>query len=330
MTPGYAIERLDALRAIADPQRLHLLRLLLNGPMTISMLGGRLGKHPAWVRHHVKVLETAGLVRLAEVRTTRNFTEKFYAATAAAFSVSMSIRADAADRPPLVAMVSHDIAVEMLAADSAARSPLAVLVAGSLDSLIGVRQGLADIAGCHLLDADSGQYNAPYARHIFPDREMVLVTLAHREQGLITAPGNPCRISGVDDLCEGDLRVANRKRGSGTRLWLDRALASRGADVQRIAGYESSLATHTEVAEAVAHGLADVGLGIAAVAERYGLGFVPLFRERYDLVMPADIYEREETHRLLERLNTVAFRNAVSTIPGYGSEGTGDELRLAV
>ncbi|MDY0087912.1 MAG: substrate-binding domain-containing protein [Coriobacteriia bacterium] len=330
MAAAHTIERLDALRAVGDPHRLQMLRLLLSGPMTISMIGSRLDRHPAWVRHHVKVLEAAGLAHLAEVRTTRNFTEKFYTATAAAFTISMSIRAEAAPGSPLVAMVSHDIAVEMLAAECAGCSPMAVLVAGSLDSLIGVRQGLADIAGCHLLDAESGQYNAPYARHIFPDREMVLVTLAHREQGLITAPGNPHRIMNVDDLAEGGLRVANRKRGSGTRLWLDHALASRSADVRAIVGYDSALATHTEVAEAVAHGIADVGLGIAAVAERYGLGFVPLFRERYDLVMPSDIYEREETHRLLERLNTAAFKHAVSTIPGYESAGMGDEIRLAV
>lgn len=330
MRSAYSIDTLEALRTIAEPHRLEILKLLLGRAQTISMLGTHLDKHPAWVRHHVKALEAAGLVHLAEVRTTRNYTEKFYEATAAAFMVSMSIRAEPGPHSPLVAMVSHDMAVEILATDSFEGQPLGILVSGSLDGLIGVRQGLADIAGCHLLDAQSGEYNTPYVQHIFPDQDMVLVTVAHREQGLMTPSGNPRGIKGIEDIAEGSLWVANRNKGSGTRLWLDRALAALGADTSKIAGYDSSYPTHTQVAEAVASGAADVGLGIAAAANRLGLGFVPLFRERYDLVMSAGTYEKPGTHRLIERLHTSSFKNAVSTIPGYESGCTGDELRLAV
>jgi putative molybdopterin biosynthesis protein len=324
------VNRLDAIRVLAEPHRLAILRLLLARPHTISMLGARLGKHPAWVRHHMKALEAVDLVKLAEIRTTRNYTEKFYTGTAAAFTVSLLVRPEPGPDSPLIAMVSHDMAVEALADDPDDPHPLATMVTGSLDSLIGVRQGLADIAGCHLLDSDTGQYNAPYARHIFPDREVILVTVAHREQGLIVPPANPRRISTIADIAGGRLRLANRNRGSGTRLWIDQALAELGADPSEIPGYETSYQTHTGVAEAVARGDADVALGVEAVAERLGLGFVPLFRERYDLVMPVEVYQREETVRLIERLHSSAFRHTVSRIPGYESGATGDELRLAV
>lgn len=324
------ISRLDAIRALADPHRFAILRILLAQPLTITQLGARLGKHPAWVRHHVKALEAAKLVKLTEVRTTRNFTEKYYAGTSAAFSISLIVRPEPGPDAPLIAMVSHDMAVEALADDPDDRHPLATMVTGSLDSLIGVRQGLADIAGCHLLDSDTGEYNAPYARHIFPDRDVILVTLAHREQGLIVAPANPHGISAIADVAEGTLRLAHRNRGSGTRLWTDHALTELGADPSTIPGYETAFDTHTGVAEAVARGAADVAVGVAAAAERLNLGFVPLFRERYDLVMPVEVYQRDETVRLIERLHSTAFRHIVSRIPGYESGATGDELRLAV
>jgi putative molybdopterin biosynthesis protein len=324
------ISRLDAIRALADPHRFTILRILLEQPLTITQLGSRLGKHPAWVRHHVKALEAADLVKLAEVRTTRNFTEKYYSGTSAAFVISLVVRPEPGPDSPLIAMVSHDMAIEALADDPDDPHPMATMVTGSLDSLIGVRQGLADIAGCHLLDSDTGQYNTPYARHIFPDREIMLITVAHREQGLIVAPGNPRGISTITDLAEGTVRIANRNRGSGTRLWIDHALAALGADPTAIPGYETAYETHTGVAEAVARGDADTAVGVAAAADRLGLGFVPLFRERYDLVMPIEVYQREETVRLIERLHSTAFRHTVSRIPGYESGATGDELRLAV
>lgn len=325
-----SIDRLDAVRAVADPHRLALLRLLLGRRHTISSLGAALDRHPAWIRHHVKALETAGLVRLVEERTTRNYTEKFYSATAAAFTVSLLIRPQASDRPSLVALVSDDMAVDLLASGEAERTGLITGVTGSLDGLIGVRQGLADMAGCHLMDADTGQYNIPFARHLFPDRDIMVVTLAHREQGLMLAPGNPRGLQGIEDLADPAVRFANRNRGSGTRVWIDRALHAAGIDALKVAGYDQPVDTHSAAAALVASGAADVAVGIAAAAESAGLDFVPLFRERYDLVMPEEIYLAEEVSRLLDRLHTTAFRRSVSRIRGYDSDAMGDEYRLAI
>ena len=193
-----------------------ILRLLLARQRTLSGLGEILGKHPAWVRHHVKVLEAAGLVHVAEERTTRNYTEKFYAATGAAFTVSMLVNPSPRQASSLVAMVSDDLAVELLADGRGPGTKLITAVTGSLDGLIGVRQGLADIAGCHLLDSDTGQYNLPYVRHLFPDRDIRVVTVAHREQGMIVAPGNPLSLTSLADAVSAGARLANRNRGSGT------------------------------------------------------------------------------------------------------------------
>lgn len=326
-----SIDRLEAVRAVSEPHRMEIIRLLLAGPHTLTSLGRALDRHPAWIRHHVQALEAVGLVRLAEERKTRNFVEKFYVASAAAFTISLLIRPDDRERPSLVALVSHDLAVEMLAdRDLAGGVNLMPAVTGSLDSLIGVRQGLADMAGCHLLDADTGEFNIPYARHMFPDRDIVVVTLAHREQGLMVAPGNPLALRDITHISDGRVRFVNRNRGSGTRMWIDRHLAHAGIPASSVAGYETMVDTHTQVARMIAAGEADAGIGIAAAAEQFGLDFIPLFQERYDLVVPEDIYRTRQVEPLFEVLHTKAFRTSVSKIRGYDSTGMGSEYRLAL
>jgi len=325
-----SIDRLEAVRAVSEPHRLEILRLLLARPHTISSLGRELGRHPAWVRHHVQSLEAVGLVYLAEERVTRNFTEKYYRASAAAFTVSLLIRPDERERKSVVALVSHDLAVELLASSEERSFHLAAGVAGSLDSLIGVRQGLADVAGCHLLDAETGEYNVPYARHLFPDRDVMVVTLAHREQGLMVAKGNPMGIGSLADTAEKGARLANRNRGSGTRMWIDRELARAGIEPDVVPGFDRVVDTHTEAARLVAIGAADVAVGISGAAASFDLDFVPLFNERYDLVMPDEIYRTEEVAKLIDVLHTKAFRHSVAGIRGYDPRSMGDEYRLGI
>jgi putative molybdopterin biosynthesis protein len=300
-------------------------------PATISQLGRSFAKHPAWVRHHIVTLERAGLVELAEERVTRNYTEKFYRATAGAFSVHELIVPEYDDGEHLVALGSNDPVLELLAAGEDAEDPSVVPVSiGSLDGLIALRQGLSDIAGCHLLDVDSGDYNVPFVRHLFPDRSVVVLTLVHREQGLVTASGNPLKLREIADVVRPDVRLINRNPGSGTRLWLDQQLQALGVSASLVPGYDTTATTHAEVAEAVASGTADVGIAVRVVAERAGLGFVPLFRERYDLVIPAERYEDPALRPLLDRLGERAFRDAVGRLPGYDMETSGREVRLAV
>lgn len=318
------LTRDDQLRAIADPNRLSILRELMSSPATISQLGSRRDRHPAWVRHHVKTLEAAGLVALVETRTTRNYTEKYYAATAPAFSLQRVLRASGPDAP-LVVFASHDFAVGLLASGLDERHRPVIGVSGSLDNLVALRQGLADVAGCHLLDIPSGEYNVPFVRHLFPDRPVRVFTVAHREQGLVTATGNPLAISTVEDLAGRTLRFVNRNRGSGTRLWLDERLRSLGIDPLSIEGWDTEVETHSEAAAAVASDQADVALAVRAAAESEGLGFVPLFRERYDLIVPSDRIDEPDVARLLERLQSRPFRQETQRLHGYETDETGDE-----
>jgi putative molybdopterin biosynthesis protein len=321
----------EQLAALSDGHRLAILRRLMCGPSTLSRLGRLFDKHPAWVRHHLKRLEAVGLVEPAGERTTGNYTEKFYRACAGAFSVHMLIAPATGSRDQIMMLGSDDFALQMLAGDlndgpgDFEMIPSAI---GSLDGLVALRQGLADIAGCHLFDAEAHEYNAPFLRHLFPDRALEMVTLAHREQGLMTSANGRVKVSDVRDLAGGGIRFANRNAGSGTRVWLDARLRELAIPPDAIEGYDVELRTHTDVALAVASGNADAGLGIRAAADRFGLRFTPLFTERYDLVFAAERAEEEPFARLRDRLDSRAFRSEVGRLRGYDSEHTGDGVRI--
>lgn len=332
MEPVARIGRQDQLAELADGHRRAILQRLMVSPATLSQLGREFGRHAAWIRHHLKRLEAVGLVELAEVRVVRNYTEKYYRATAGAYAVHLLIVPETSARESVVVLGSHDFALEILAAEATGQrgAPAVVPAAiGSLDGLVALRQGLADVAGCHLFDAEAREYNLPFLRHLFPDRRMVAFTLAHREQGLIVPAGNPLRIASVEDLARPGLTIANRNEGSGTRVWLDRTLRDAGIEPEGLAGYGEPLTTHSAVAERVAAGRADVGLGIRAAAEHFSLGFVPLFQERYDLVVDAERAGDAALAPLLDRLLAGSFKAEVRRLSGYDAGHTGDELRPA-
>jgi molybdate-binding protein len=326
------VDRLDQIRALGDPNRLAIVRLVLAGPATLSQLGVALGHHPAWVRHHVKTLEQAGLVELAETRKVGNYTEKYYRATARALTVGMMVLPQPTERGLIVIVGSDDLALALLGDtlhDDPSGPDVFRLAMGSLEGLIALRQGLGNVAGCHLLDPESGEFNLPHARHLFPGRSLALVTLAHREQGLIVAPGNPLRLTGLSDLAGGGATIVNRNSGSGTRVWIDRLLSSEGVPHEALRGYDDEVSTHGEVAAAVAEGRADAGIGILAAARRLDLGFVPLFEERYDLVVPAETRDSDLLRPLFERLTTRDFKRDVERLGGYRTTHTAEEILLA-
>ena len=321
----------EQIRLLADGRRLAILRRLLAEPATLSQLGKAFGKHPAWIRHHVKVLESAGLVALARTQVVGGFVEKYYEATGQGFAITGLVLPEWPDGRSLVLTGSHDLALERLGARLAHRrhgSRLYPWVLGSLDGLIALRQGAGHLAGCHLLDVEAEEYNAPYVARLFPGQEMVLVTLAHREQGLVTRRGNPLAIHGLEDLARPDVRLANRIRGSGTRIWLDRRMRELGLTGSRVRGYERELATHTDVASAVAEGSADLGLAIRAAGTVPELDFIPLFKERYDLVMPLDLYQSHQAMPLLDELHQGAFWREVEALGGYDTAHSGESRQL--
>lgn len=336
MEPIRRIQRLEQFKLLGDPRRLLILQKLMSGPQTLSSLGKALGEHPARVRHHLKLLEQAGFIELVEVRTGRGFTEKYYYAHAQALIYHGLILPEVFQQEhsggarPIVALGSHDLALELLAEQmrgDPACPNLLVLPVGSLDGLIALRQGLGQLAGVHLYDPTSGDYNLPYVRRIFPDRPVRVVSFVERTQGLLLPPGNPLNLKEVSDLARPGVQLMNRNPGSGTYLWLHQEIRRLGITQQQIRGWENQVVTHSEMGEAIARGKANAGIGLQAVAAPFGLDFVPLFEERFDLVLLESLVQDPAGKTLLEWLNDQGFRRQVAQLDGYNPSKMG-EIRL--
>lgn len=221
---------------------------------------------------------------------------------------------------------SHDLALNMLLSFLRQRedgTDAEVTHAGSLGGLIALQEERADLAGIHLLDEETGEYNYPYIKRILPGREVAIVNLAYRIQGLMFASGNPRRVRELADLRHPDVTFINRQSGSGTRILLDLKLRQQGILPSEIRGYEHELDTHLAVGSAITRGDADVGLGIEAAARSCGLDFLPLFRERYDLVIPVSTYRSRRLAPMLQIIRSDEFKKAVDEVGGYDTSQTG-------
>ncbi len=319
------IKSFEQIKLLSDIRKRAILQKLMAGPATLTQLGEMLGEHPAWVRHHIKKLELAGLVELIETRITSGVVEKFYRAHSGGLLLQELILPEDPSLPSVIFAGSHDLAVEILANQLGDQYNMMILPIGSLDGLVALRQGLCHLSGCHLLDI-SGEYNLPFLRHLFPDQSVLVFTLAQREQGLMTAPGNPKKIHSLEDLDHSDVTFINRIPGSGTRLWLDRQLQAVGILPESIKGYENVARTHTECAKLVQDGKADAALGLHAAAFQHHLDFIPLFHERYDLVIPQD--RTKMLRPLLDTLQTATFRRSVEGLTGYDTTHTGEHIPI--
>ncbi len=215
---------------------------------------------------------------------------------------------------------SHDLALELLANFLHKKAPFydfSFAHVGSLSGLIAVRDGLAHLAGTHLFDPKTGEFNLPYIQKHLPDSPVRLVHFAWRKQGFIVARGNPKNIHQLKDLTRKGIRFINRQPGSGTRVLLDYYLKKQGLSAGEISGYEVEETTHVGVAVAVATGQADVGLGIQAAAKLLALDFIPLFQERYDLLVRGDFFDSKVFSLIQEILADEAFRREVAALGGY-------------
>jgi putative molybdopterin biosynthesis protein len=213
---------------------------------------------------------------------------------------------------------SHDISLDILAQYLAIRDRRMVSAnVGSQGGLLALRRGEAHIAGSHLLDPDSGEYNLTAIRQYLPDVPVRVVALAGRQQGLLIQQGNPKNIYGLNDLVRPQVSFINRQRGAGTRVLLDYQLSINGIAPENIRGYNQEEYTHLAVAAAVASGRVDCGLGIAAAAQALSLDFIPLFQERYDLVIPRIYAISELLAPVFDVLNDTDFKRTVADLPGY-------------
>ncbi|MBI4300689.1 MAG: GntR family transcriptional regulator [Chloroflexi bacterium] len=345
LAPG---ARLPTVRALAGEQGVHVntaakvyAKLVAEGVLTTrpgrgTFVAEPAGKDRASLESDARLSGIAGraLVEALSLGYTPEQVEAAVTLRAARWRQEISAPATSGvvkeGRPgdTLIIMGSHDLTLDLLAAQLHLRSSLRMtsMHVGSLGGLIALARGEAHIAGCHLLDEETGEYNIPYVRRVLPGEHLFLVNLAHRVQGLMVPRGNPKGIGGLPDLARKDVTFINRQRGSGTRVLLDYSLRREGIDAAAVAGYVREETTHLAVAAAVAGGSADAGLGILAAARALDLDFLPFWRERYDLVMPAAFYEAAAGQAIVDVLRSEGFQRVVFELGGYDTVETGSVI----
>jgi putative molybdopterin biosynthesis protein len=221
----------------------------------------------------------------------------------------------------IVCIGSHDNALDLLANILKKRYPgysLSSAHVGSMGGLMALKRGEAHMAGTHLLDEETAEYNISFIKRLLAGRKIVLINLVYREQGLLVPKGNPKNITGFKDLTRGDIMFVNRQPGAGTRLLTDKCLRELGINNQDVKGYEREEYTHMGVASAVLSGVADTGLAILASARALGLDFIPVAKERYDLAVPREYMDLEMVECLLRIIREDAeFRDTVAGLGGY-------------
>jgi putative molybdopterin biosynthesis protein len=224
---------------------------------------------------------------------------------------------------------SDDPALELLPdalAGEAASPVLFTATLGSVGGLKALGARRADVACAHLVDRASGEYNLPQVPRYVPGRPAVVVNLFHRELGLVVWTGNPRKLQGIGDLGRRGLRFVNRQPGSGTRAFIDDALAAAGVESGDVVGYRDTVSTHWAVALRVLRGEADAGVATRAVARTLSLGFVSLTRERFDLVIPKETFFQQPVQALLEAIRSDRFRRGLERLGGYDWAQTGRVL----
>lgn len=196
----------------------------------------------------------------------------------------------------------------------------------SYNALQGLAAGHAHIAGTHLHNTSSGEANVALARSFLEGTKAKVIAFSLLEEGLMVAPGNPHGIRDVSDLAGGQVKLVNREPGAALRTLLDDYLNRSGILPETITGYNNEVGTHTDGAQKVAFGFADAALGFRAVANAYGLDFVPIQVARCDLVVPDDMSDLPAMRILLDALQSGELRKELRALPGYESSSTGSVI----
>jgi len=220
---------------------------------------------------------------------------------------------------PGICAGSHDPLLDWALRE--AGTELAVKFGGSLAGLRALAGGQAQMAGLHLAEDGSEAWNVEHVKRALPGQPVVLIEWARRQQGLIVAPKNPLRLKGVTDLK--GRRVIGRQREAGAFVLLEKLLGAAGLEIGTLKLVPAPALTEADVAAAVAEGRADAGLGIAAVAYQYRLGFVPLALERYDLAMWRAAYFDAPAQKLLAFARSERFAERAEALTGYDVSGLG-------
>lgn len=226
----------------------------------------------------------------------------------------------------LVAIGSNDFAWDILARELI-KTPYHLITpyanVGSVEGLLALGHRIAHLAGVHLFDPVTEDYNLSYLSRYLSGFEVSVVNLFYRKQGLVLAKGNPKSVTGVADLVRNDIRLVNRQEGSGTRVLLDSLIAKNGIASDSIAGYHQVVNTHLELAIEIHKGHADVGFGIQAAAQAVDLDFIPLKDERYDIVIPREYLNFRPMQLLLDIVRSQRFHSLLGGLDGYDLRDAG-------
>ncbi|WML41703.1 molybdopterin biosynthesis protein [Neobacillus sp. OS1-2] len=215
---------------------------------------------------------------------------------------------------------SHDLTIDLLSSQlKRVRTERKIVSShvGSMAGIMAIRKGEAHVAGIHLLDPSTKQYNSSYVRKMLAGQDVVLYPFLKRKQGWILPKGNPLEIAAVTDLVRTGANFVNRQKGAGTRILFDLLLEEAGLEPEVITGYDREMFSHLAVAAEVNGDANGAGLGIYPAAKAMGLDFVPVADEEYDLVMTRSFYESESGSQLLAIIQSAAFREQVDQIGGY-------------
>jgi molybdenum cofactor synthesis domain-containing protein len=340
--PGYPVSAVVSFREFVRPLLYQIQGLQMPDPETVEALMGRKLPSKPGLEEHVRVILGQVGKRVVAIPL----------AGGAGMMTSL-VRADGILRIPpeisgysegekvsvelltskkalnnrLLALGSHDLTIDLLASMIKEKSEGKITISssniGSMGGLIALEKGIAHFAGSHLLDTQTGDYNFSYIPRYLKNTPVTLVTLAHRWQGLMIARGNPKNVRGIADLTRSDIALINRQAGSGTRILLDYELQKAGIQPAGILGYKSEEYTHMSVAMAVTSGRADVGLGIMAAAQALNLDFIPVARERYDLVIPTELLNDERIVCIQDIIRSSKFIEQILSLGGYEVEETG-------
>ena len=227
----------------------------------------------------------------------------------------------------VVIIGSHDITLDILG-DEIRRTGKSIRISsgnvGSLGGLLALRKGRSHMAGSHLLDTETGEYNISYIKRYVKGLSVSVFHLVLREQGLILPKGNPRSIRGIEDLAGTDVAFVNRQAGSGTRVLFDHHLKQAGISADLIRGYEHEEFTHMAVAVDVLSGAADAGMGIRAAAVALDLDFIPVAREQYDLIIPTAMLDHPNILAVLETVRSGHFRERIVALGGYDPSKSGE------
>lgn len=226
----------------------------------------------------------------------------------------------------LLLIGSHDLSLDLIRNEIRKRNynfDLKLQTVGSMAGLTALRRGESHLAGAHLLDPESGEYNISYLKKFFKGQNLLLVNLVYREQGLYLKKGNPKNIEKINDLTQANINYINRQRGAGTRVLFDYLLSQKEIEANQISGYEKEEYTHIAAAAAVGRGSADAALGIRAAAEVMGVEFLPLAEEKYDLIIKEEDLDDPRINKLIELISENEIKSEIEKLGGYNCQETG-------